>query len=339
MNTPDHSPLSRSEIEALRQAEAGRTDAAKPVITADGRHVRAYDPATQQRVVRGRLHTLDIINERFVRDFRMSLFNLIRRTADITIASVRIQAYRDFTTALPSPANINILSMKPLRGNALMVFPPNMVYLIVDSLFGGDGRFLARAENREFTHTEQRIISRLLQLALDSYELGWRSVYPLEPAFQRAEMQVRFANITSSPNELVVTSTFHLEVGAFGADFHVCLPYAMIEPIRDVLANAALQKADPEEQRQRASRLAGKVQRSHVDLTADFATIRSSIGALSRLAVGDVLPIELPEEVVARVDDVAVFAAVFGRIGERKGLRVTRMINHLSKEPTQDPPS
>ena len=150
------------------------------------------------------------------------------------------------------------------------------------------------------------------------------------------EMQVRFANITSSPNELVVNTTFHLEVGAFGADFNICIPYAMIEPIREVLTNTALQKADPEEQKARAERLAGEVKRSHVPLTADFTTIESTIGRLSRLAVGDVLPIELPEEVTARVDDVPVFAAAYGRLNDRKALRVTRMIDHGTQDSPQD---
>ncbi|MGB7757791.1 MAG: flagellar motor switch protein FliM [Salinisphaera sp.] len=332
----DDDMLSQAEIDSLLKGVSGEDEPAANEKTATGKRIRAFDPSTQQRVVRGRLHTLDIINERFARDFRMSLFNLIRRSADITVDSVKIQAYSEFTRNLPVPANINLFAMKPLRGNALMVFPPNMVFLVVDSLFGGDGRFLTRSEGREFTHTEQRIIGRLLKLAMESYDQGWRNVYPLDMEFQRAEMQVRFANITTSPNELVVNTTFHLEVGAFGADFNICIPYAMIEPIREILTNTALQKADPDEQRARAQRLAGEVQRSHVPLTADFTTIQSTIGRLSRLAVGDVLPIDLPEEITARVDDVPVFAAAYGRLNDRKALRVTRMIDHASTDTSQD---
>ncbi|RJS95157.1 flagellar motor switch protein FliM [Salinisphaera sp. Q1T1-3] len=332
----DDDMLSQAEIDSLLKGVSGDDEPVAEEKTATGKRIRAFDPATQQRVVRGRLHTLDIINERFARDFRMSLFNLIRRNADITVDSVRIQPYSEFTRNLPVPANINLFSMKPLRGNALMVFPPNMVFLVVDSLFGGDGRFLTRSEGREFTHTEQRIISRLLKLAMDSYDQGWRSVYPLELEFQRAEMQVRFANITTSPKELVVNTTFHLEVGSFGADFNICIPYAMIEPIREVLSNTALQKADPDEQNARARRLAGEVERSHVPLNAEFTTVESTIGELSRLAVGDVLPIDLPDHVTARVDGVSVFKAVFGRLNGRKALRVAQMIDHASTPTSQD---
>ncbi|WP_423821821.1 flagellar motor switch protein FliM [Salinisphaera sp. SPP-AMP-43] len=332
----DDDMLSQEEIDSLLKGVSGEDEPVQDQTTSQGKRIRPFDPATQQRVVRGRLHTLDIINERFARDFRMSLFNLIRRSADITVDSVKIQAYSEFTRNLPVPANINLFAMKPLRGNALMVFPPNMVFLVVDSLFGGDGRFLTRSEGREFTHTEQRIIQRLLDLALESYDQGWRNVYPLELEFQRAEMQVRFANITSSPNELVVNTTFHLEVGSFGADFNICIPYAMVEPIREVLTNTAMQKADPEEQRSRTARLAGEVKRTHVPLTIDFTDLQSTLGQVNRLKVGDVLPIELPNEVTARVDDVPVFTANYGRLNDRKALRITHMIDHDVEDTSQD---
>lgn len=294
----------------------------------EGPQIRAFDPTTQQRVVRGRLHTLDIINERFARDFRMSLFNLIRRSADITVESVKIQAYRDFARNLPVPANINLISMKPLRGNALIVFPPDMVFLVVDSLFGGDGRLLTKPEGRDFTPTEQRVIQRLLNVALESYDQSWRSVYALEFSFERAEMQVRFANITTSPNEAVINTIFHLDTGSFSADFHICMPYATIEPIRDLLSETAIQNTDPEEQRQRTDRLAAQVQRSQVRLTADFLSLQSTVGKLSRLRVGDVLPISLPTDVTVRIDTVPVFNAVYGHLNGHKALRITETIEH-----------
>jgi len=322
--------LSQEEIDSLLNGVSGEDEstAQSPGASA-GKRVRAFDPASQQRVVRGRLHTFDIINERFARHFRMSLFNLIRRSADITVGAVKIQKYSDFTRNLPVPANINLISMKPLRGNALVVFPPNLVYLVVDSLFGGDGRFLTKSEGREFTHTEQRIIQRLLALALDSYAEGWKNIYPLEMEYQRAEMQVKFTNITSSSNELVVDTTFHLEVGAFGSDFHICMPYAMIEPIRDLLSGP-LQKKDPEEERFRTQQLAGEVKQSHVRLSAAFTELASTLGQVANLQVGDVLLMELPREITACVDNIPVFNCSYGRIADRKALRVTRVIDHVA---------
>lgn len=322
--------LSQDEIDTLLNGAGDdrQASAEQPV----GKRIQPFDPATQQRVVRGRLHTLDIINERFARHFRMSLFNLIRRSADITVGGVNIQKYGDFTRNLPVPANINLISMKPLRGHGLVVFPPPLVFLVVDSLFGGDGRFLTKSEGREFTHTEQRIIQRLLSLALESYAAGWNGVYPLELEFERSEMQARFASITNSANELVVNTTFHLEVGSFGSDFHICMPFAMIEPIRDLLSGP-LQKQDPEERRHRMKRMTREIKQSSVRLVADFARIRSTLGAVQQLKVGDVLPIELPREITARVDDVPVLQCDFGQLNERKALRVTRVVDHIAQAP------
>lgn len=330
--------LSQEEVDSLLSGVSGDSDTtASPAATSpEAARIQPFDPASQQRVVRGRLQMLDIINERFARHFRTSLFNLIRRSADVTASAVKIKKYSDFTRYLPVPSNINLVSMKPLRGNALVVFPPNMVFLVVDSLFGGDGRLLTKSDGRDFTPTEQRIIRWLLNLALESYGEAWTSVYPLELGFQRAEMQIKFADITASVNELVVDTTFHVEIGSFNADFHICIPYATIEPIRELLSSP-LQKRDPEEQRQRAARLASEVKQSHVQLAADLAHIPSTLGQIRRLKVGDILPLALPEEITARVDDVPVFRCVFGRLNNRKALRVTRMIDHRPATTGLDP--
>ncbi|NQY84030.1 MAG: flagellar motor switch protein FliM, partial [Alcanivorax sp.] len=212
--------LSQEEIDALLNGPGG--DDESPASKEP--RLRPYDPASQHRVIRERLHSLDIINERFARHFRVSLFNLIRRSADITVDSVRYQSFKDFARNLPVPTNLNLIAMKPLRGTGLVVFPPSLVFMVVDNLFGGDGRFVTKSEGREFTNTEQRIIQRLLKLAIDGYQDAWKSVYSLEISYLRSEIQAKFANITNSPNEIIVNTTFHLEVGNLASDFQVCMP-------------------------------------------------------------------------------------------------------------------
>lgn len=319
--------LSQDEIDALLKGVSGEEESSSDP-SADSR-VRPYDPATQHRIIRERLHALDIINERFARQFRMSLFNLLRRSADITVENVRYQSYSEFSRHIPVPTNVNLISMKPLRGTALVVFPPSLVFMVVDNLFGGDGRFLTKSEGREFTHTEQRIIQRLLQLAIDAYQDAWKSVYPLEIDYLRSEMQVRFANITSSPNEIVVTSTFHLEVGNLSSDFQVCMPYSMIEPIRDLLSGP-LTDNHADEDRQWGRRMAGEIKHSEVELVADFVDIATSIGRVMSLKAGDVLPIELPDIVSASVDGVPVMDCEFGSQHGQRALRVRQLIDHVA---------
>lgn len=126
------------------------------------------------------MQTLELINERFARQMRHVLLNFMRRSADITVGSIKIQKYADFERNLPVPSNLNMIQMKPLRGTALFTYDPNLVFLVIDSLFGGDGRYHTRVEGRDFTTTEQRIIQRLLNLTLESYGKSWDPVYPIE---------------------------------------------------------------------------------------------------------------------------------------------------------------
>ncbi|MCM5703716.1 flagellar motor switch protein FliM [Larsenimonas salina] len=327
--------LSQDEIDALLKGVSGDEEEQSSAEESSGKKIRPYDPATQQRMIRRRLHGLDIINERFARRFRMALFNLIRRSADITVGQVKYQRYIDFTRNLPVPANINMIAIKPLRGNALIVFPPNVVFLVVDNLFGGDGRFLTKSEGREFTHTEQRLIQRLLNLALESYGEGWQSIFPVDLEYQRSEMQVKFTNIVNTPNELVINTTFHLEVGSFGSDFHICMPYSMLEPIKEELSGTQ-QNMEKEEEAFRRSKLAAEVKQSSVNLVATFGEIQTHLAQVSKMKVGDVFPFELPQNVIARIDGVPVLECDYGSSNGQKGLRVKRVIDHVVQETYRD---
>lgn len=318
--------LSQDEIDMLLRG-GGAGDASDNVDKLKDKGARPYDPATQHRVIHERLHALDIINERFARYFRMSLFNLIRRSIDITVTSVRYQSYSDFSLNMPMPTNINLLAMKPLRGTALVVFPPSVVFMVVDNLFGGDGRFVTKSEGREFTHTEQRIIRRLLGLSVDAYKDAWKSVYPLEIEYLRSEMQAKFANITSSPNEIVVNATFHLEVGNLSSDFNIVIPYLMIEPMRKLLTGP-LTDVNPEEERDWNKRMAGEITHSQIELIADFVEMEARVGQVMALKVGDILPIELPDIISARVDGVPVMKCEYGSQNGLRALLVKELVDH-----------
>ncbi|MCU5788273.1 flagellar motor switch protein FliM [Alloalcanivorax marinus] len=316
--------LSQEEIDALLNGP-GDDD----VPAESDKRPKPYDPASQHRVIRERLHALDIINERFARQFRVSLFNLIRRSADITVDSVRYQSFKDFARNLPVPTNLNLIAMKPLRGTGLMVFPPSLVFMVVDNLFGGDGRFVTKSEGREFTNTEQRIIQRILRLAIDGYQDAWKSVYALDISYLRSEIQAKFANITNSPNEIIVNTTFHLEVGNLASDFQVCMPYSMIEPLREQLNNPVMDSRDGGDNTW-GHRMAGEIRQSQVELVAEFLTVPSRISQVMKLQPGDVLPIELPDTVTARVDGVPVLECEYGSRHQQRALRVTRVIDHAN---------
>jgi len=214
--------LSQEEVDALLKGVNGdQDDVAAPEETSG---VRTYNLATQERIVRGRMPTLEIINERFARLLRVGLFNFLRRSAEVSVGSVRVSKYSEFIRNLVVPTNLNLVHMKPLRGTALMVFDPGLVFLLVDNLFGGDGRFHTRVEGRDFTQTEQRIILRILDIVFEAYTKSWEPVYPVEFEYIRSEMNTQFANI-ATPNEVVVASTFTVELGSVSGQIHFCMPY------------------------------------------------------------------------------------------------------------------
>src|SRR3990167_5286814 len=225
--------LSQEEVDALLKGVTGEMDTPESdAVDAGGVHI--YNLASQDRIVRGRMPTMEVINERFARNLRLGLFNFMRRTAEISVGPVKLQKYSEFVRNLVVPTNLNMLHVKPLRGTAMMIFEPNLVFLVIDNLFGGDGRYHTRVEGRDFTQTEQRIIQNLLGVAMEEMQKAWESVFPIEFEYIRSEMNTQFANI-ATPSEVVVATTFTIEIGPVGGDFHVCLPYAMIEPIRDLL--------------------------------------------------------------------------------------------------------
>ncbi|WP_277187451.1 flagellar motor switch protein FliM [Caballeronia sp. BR00000012568055] len=315
--------MSQEEVDALLKGVTGEVDQVADETQTSG--VRPYNIATQERIVRGRMPGLEIINDRFARLLRVGIFNFMRRSAEISVGPVKVQKYSEFTRNLPIPTNLNLVHVKPLRGTSLFVLDPNLVFFVVDNLFGGDGRFHTRVEGREFTQTEQRIIGKLLNLVFEHYTASWKSVKPLTFEYMRSEMHTQFANV-ATPNEIVIVTQFTIEFGSIGGTLHICMPYSMIEPIRDVLSSP-IQGEALEVDRRWVRVLSQQVQLAEVEVTVDLAEIRSSFERLLNLRAGDVLPIEIPEQVTAKVDGVPVMECGYGIFNGQYALRVQKMIS------------
>jgi flagellar motor switch protein FliM len=217
-----------------------------------------------------------------------------------------------------------------LRGTALMVFDPNLVFLLVDNLFGGDGRFHTRVEGRDFTQTEQRIIQRILGIVFDTYSKSWEPVYPVEFEFIRSEMNTQFANI-ATPNEVVVSTTFTIELGPVSGEMHFCTPYSMIEPIRDILTSS-LQGETLEIDKRWIRLMTQQIQTAEVELVANMGTARVMLGDILNMKVGDVIPMIVPETISAQVDGVPVMDCTYGKFNGQYALRVEKLLTHSINE-------
>lgn len=322
---PYQSMLSQDEVDALLAGVTGEDTQgqATPEAPLDG--VRLYDLGSPDRVVRHRMQTLELINERFARRLRSMFFGFMRRNADITVNAIKIQKYADFERNLPVPSNLNMVALKPLRGTGLFTYDPNLVFLVIDSLFGGHGRYNTRVEGRDFTNTEQRIIRRLLSLTLESYGQAWEAVHPIEFEYIRSEMHTKFASI-SSGNDVVVVSSFNIELGSSGGKLNVCLPYSMLEPIRDLLTRPLQQSAADSIDQRWTQQLSREVRSAEVEMSVEFARIETSIAELLHLAVGDVLPVDIQPNVTARVGGVPVLECGYGTFNGRYALRVHKIL-------------
>lgn len=301
--------LSQDEIDALLHGvDGGDVETEGGDDLADG-EARQYDFASQDRIVRGRMPTLEMINERFARHFRISLFNMLRRTAEISVSGIQMLKFGEYVHSLFVPTSLNLVKIKPLRGTSLFVIDPKLVFMVVDNFFGGSGRH-AKIEGRDFTPTEWRVVHMLLKQAFKDMQEAWAPVLDIEYEYQASEVNPQFANIVS-PTEVVVISTFHIDLEGGGGDMHVTMPYSMIEPIRDLLdAGVQSDRSDIDERWTKS--LQEEMCSADVEISSTFLNTEISLGEVVNLKAGDIIPVELPEQVTLIVEDIPVFKGSFG---------------------------
>ena len=320
--------LSQDEIDALLEGVTGESQKlAKDDAPTGG--VRSYDLSSQERIVRGRMPTMEVINERFARNLRVGLFNFIRRSPEISVGTVQVQKYSMFLRELVVPTNFNIMAVRPLRGSGLIVCEPTLLFGVIDSLFGGSGKFHTRIEGRDFSPTEQRVINRLVEVVSEEYKKAWKGVYPLELAYQRSEMQPQFANI-ATPSEIIVSTSFSLEIGDITGSLHICIPYSTLEPIRDLLYSTS-QGDSMEVDRRWVKLLSQEIQAAEVDLVAELARTGATIEQLLAMKVGDFIELERERVIEAKIDGVPILQCEYGTHNGKYALKVVRTIRSTDK--------
>ena len=312
--------LSQDEIDALLNGvDSGAIETEEP--PQDPTVARTYDFASQDRIVRGRLPTLEMINERFVRTWRIGLFNLLRRSAELSVRGIETIKFSEYLHSLYVPTNLNLIKFKPLRGVGLIVFEPKLVFTMVDNFFGGDGRYPAKIEGREFTATEMRVIQLLLKQTFADLVDAWAPVMPVDFEYITSEVNPHFANIVS-PREYVVVSRFHVELDGGGGDLHVTLPYSMLEPIRELL-DAGIQSDRVHDDDSFRVTLHEQLRGAEVTVSSVLAHKQLSLRQLTGLKVGDILPIDLPKAVPVCVEQVPVFTGEFGISNGLNAVKIT----------------
>jgi flagellar motor switch protein FliM len=315
--------LSQDEVDALLQGITGESQKLETEEAPQGA-IRDYKLESQERIVRGRMPTMEIINERFSRNIRVGLFNLVRRSPEVAVGAIKVQKFSAFLREIVVPTNFNIVSVRPLRGSGLIVCDPTLVFAVIDALFGGAGKFHTRIEGRDFSPTEQRVIMRLVEVITAEYKKAWNGVYPIELEYQRSEMQPQFASV-AAPSEIVVSTSFTVEIGETSGTIHFCIPYATLEPIRDTLYST-VQGDSNEPDRRWVKLLTQQIQAAEVELVAELARAPATVEQLLSLKPGDFIELDLEQLVQAKVDGVPVFDCHYGTSNGKYAIKIDQML-------------
>ncbi|PKM36630.1 MAG: flagellar motor switch protein FliM [Gammaproteobacteria bacterium HGW-Gammaproteobacteria-10] len=316
--------LSQEEIDALLH---GVDDGEIETETDDVEEysgARTYDFTSQERIVRGRMPTLEMINERFARYFRITLFNFLRRSAEISISGIQVQKFSEYVQSLFVPTNLNIVKFMPLKGRALIVMEPRLVFTAVDNFFGGTGQFYNKVEGREFTPTEMRVIRLFIDMIFKDLQEAWRPVLALQFEYLTSEVNPQFANVVS-PSEIVVISTMHVELDGGGGDINIVMPYTMIEPIRELLDQVISDRGETDGRWQELLRKS--VMNVAVTLDSLLIEKKMTVKDVLQLKKGDVIPVDMPDTVRLRAQTIPVFEGKIGLSDGNYAIKIVKKVN------------
>ena len=325
--------LSQNEVDALLQGVTGGGIDTQGMgdeeeeVSGDGGIV-PYDLTSQERIIRGRMPTLEIIHQRFSRTFRSAISAMLRRVVDVALVSTDMIKFGEFLKTLPVPTSLHIYKMEPLRGFALVVLETKLVFALVDVLFGGTARTQVKVEGRDFTPIETYIIKRIVLKLLEDLHAAWRPVHELNIEYSRSEVNPQFAGIVP-PSDLVVVVTFEMEIEDQQGNLSFCIPYSMIEPIRAKL-HAGFQSDRLEVDHVWLNRLQERIMGAEVSLLSLLGKTMIDAGDLMRLRVGDIIPLdtEEEEEIDILVEGIPKFKGRPGAIKGQTALEVTSLVDN-----------
>ena len=323
--------LSQDEVDALLRGVTDGEIETETDESGDDSEIVPYDLTSQERIIRGRMPTLDIINQRFSRLFRQSLSTSLRKIADVSTVSTDTVKFGEFIKSLPVPASLHIFRMEPLRGFALFVAESKLVFSLVDTFFGGGAGRTVKIEGRDFTSIEQRMIKKVVISALSDWEKAWKPVHSVNISFVRSEVNPQFAAIVP-PTDVVVVILFEVEMENVSGTITICLPYSTIEPIISKL-RAGFQSDQLEVDQTWIRRLSDRLNETSVNLLVSLGTTIISGRELMGLRKGDVIQLDndINEDLVITVEGVPKFKGAPGNSRGNKAMKITEIINQEKK--------
>jgi flagellar motor switch protein FliM len=272
--------------------------------------------------------TLDIIYERFIHLYRMSLSNSLRKIATISIISTDLLKFGEFVNTLPIPSCMCIMRFESLRGPALLVFESKLAYALVDSFFGGTDRPYTRIEGKEFTRIELSIMQKVMDLAIKDLEEAWAPVHKSEISFVRTEVNPQFVGVVP-PSEVIISTTFEVELENASGTIALVIPYSTIEPIKNKL-NASFQTESDRVDKEWTAKMEEHLHNVEANVLVNLGAAQITVGDLVNLNIGDIIPLkqDADGELDLMIEGVAKFKCFFGVSRGNKAIQITRALEN-----------
>jgi flagellar motor switch protein FliM len=327
--------LSQSEVDALLaavsdgevQSSEGGAAGGNGSVKAEDKKIVAYDLTSQDRIIRGRLPQLEVIYEKFMRAFRVSLSSSLRKIASISLTSTEFLKFGEFINTLPMPTCMSVLRFGNLRGSALMVIESKLAYALVDSFFGGAERPFTKIDGKEFTPIELSIVRKVVELAISDLEMAWASVEKIGCSFVRTEQNPQFVGIVP-PTDVVIASTFDVELENATGTISMVVPYATIEPIKQKLSSGFQVESDQTDKKLWTAIIKEQLMETALDIKVNLGETQIRLSDLMELKLGDVIPLtqDATGELDIQVESVKKFKGYYGNHHGTVAVQITRPV-------------
>lgn len=315
--------LSQEEIDALLVAMAdGEVDLEKD--KKEEVEVINYDLTTQSIMLRDQFYALEEVYDKFSNLLPELLSSSFHKPVDVEFVSTEMVKYSEFIQGFSNPTSFHIFNMDPLIGSALLAIEPNLVFSLIDCMFGGDGKPLT--QERDFTLIEQRMMIKFAEKVLKSLEKAWSIIYSVKNSLKRTESKPEFVHIVA-PNDLVMVIVFSINGHEFSGNFHLCISYLMLEPIKDKLSSKYLR--DKYLEHTWDSQIQNLLKDTEVTIIAELGRTTHTIRDLLAFQVDNVLKLDIgPQDLITiNVEDVPKFKGLPGIVKGNRAVEITKVLH------------
>ena len=317
---------SKKELNAILKRISDEQDKRLNLEEHEKTEVLPYELGHQAPVIRGRMPGLEAVYDRFARIYAQTFSHHVRRPVTITRRATELVSFRDYLGAISTPASLTVFGLNPLHGHAILVFEHHLVYVLIDMLFGGNGWFENSTPKRELTGIETRMLSKVVHDALKDLGKAWKRLTPLEPYFERMEVNPKFTAIVPQ-EEVVASTTFDVEINRVPYTMSLCLPYSMLDPVRTQL-EAGKSSYDEEVNAVNVSRLEENLLNSKVGVKVALGEARMTLRRFLSLKSGDRILLNQDQNKPLRVlvQDKLKFLATQGAYKGKNAVQINKLI-------------